>query len=184
MSNAEVYERVCRFLEDNRLASTLQAFRREFERDPRKNERLKKPVPTEFSKIRFDRSSPGEVSGVREALQRADEKVLNRLVTKVSKACLSDQGISNDIRPRLQHFKFYKRLVEREAEANARRKDKSERNEISGIRAESSNDISIISKPEEVYDILQDDVDEYEGDRDLGYEIYEFPEEDLKGACK
>jgi hypothetical protein len=113
MSNAEVYERVCRFLEENRLAATLQAFRREFDREARKGERLKKPVPQEFSKIRFDRSSSGEVGVVREVLQRADEKVLNRLVAKVSKACLADNAGQNDIRPKLQHYKFYKRLVER-----------------------------------------------------------------------
>jgi hypothetical protein len=35
-----------------------------------------------------------------------------------------------------------------------------------------------------VIGILQEEVDEYENDRDLGYEIYEFPESELKGACK
>lgn len=141
-------------------------------------------MPADISKIRFDRNSLGEVTAVREVLQRADEKVLNRLVGKVSKACNNDQAISNDIRSKLQHFKFYKRLVEREAEAIARRKDKVDKNEISGIKAESSNDISIISKPEEVMHLLQEDVDEYSSDNDFGFEIYDVAEEDLKALCK
>lgn len=66
MSNAEVFERVCRFLEENKLASTLQAFRREYERDPTKRtERFRKPVPAEISKVKFDKTNTTEVSEVR-----------------------------------------------------------------------------------------------------------------------
>ena len=66
MSNAEVFERVCRFLEENKLASTLQVFRKEYEKDPNKRtERFRKPIPAEISKIKFDKTNNAEVSGVR-----------------------------------------------------------------------------------------------------------------------
>lgn len=81
---------------------------------------------------------------------------------------------------KLCNMKFYKRLVEREVMANVRQKEK---NDISGIR-ESSHDSSLISRPEEVMGMLEDEVDEYESERDLGYEVYRFPSDRLSEACK
>ncbi len=81
---------------------------------------------------------------------------------------------------KLCNMKFYKRLVEREVVANVRHKEK---NDISGIR-ESSHDSSLISRPEEVIGMLEDEVDEYQSDRDLGYEVYQFESDRLNEACK
>jgi len=84
----------------------------------------------------------------------------------------------------LQKLKFYRKLVDKEAEANANRRARRDPNDISNIKNGPDNDISVISKPEEVLDLLQEDIDEYDDDRDLGYQCCECLEEDLKSMCK
>lgn len=171
MSNAEVFERVCRFLEENKLASTLQAFRKEHDKDSSKRtERFRKPVPAEISKVKFDKTNSAEVSAVREALQHADDRILNRLVEKMCKACTTEEPKQKEANCRLQKLKFYRKLLDKEAEANANRHNHRDPNDISNIRNGQDNDVSVISKPEEVLDILQDDIDEYDGPQDAGYQ--------------
>lgn len=121
---------------------------------------------------------------VREVLQKTDDRILNRLVHKVYKASKLEDTTSRDTHNRLQGMKFYRRLVSKEAEKSRMTRHKRQQNDISQIKSEQANDLSIISRPEEVLDIFVNEVDEYEGERDIGYDIYEFPEQDLKAACK
>lgn len=44
--------------------------------------------------------------------------------------------------------------------------------ELSVIEGEACNDDSIISRPEEAILILEEDIDEYDDENDLGYEVY------------
>lgn len=148
MSNAEVFERVCRFLEENKLTSTLQAFRKEQERDQaRRTERYRKPVPQEISKIKFDKANAQEVSDVRETLQRADDRILNRLVSKMCKACNQDDIKQKESNGRLHKMKFYRNLIDKEVEANTNRRNRRDPNDISQIKPAADNDTSVISKP-------------------------------------
>lgn len=140
-------------------------------------------MPADISKVKFDKTNPAEVSSVREVLQRADDRILNRLAAKMYKACSTDDSRKDD-NGRLQKLKFYRHLVDKEAEANANRRARRNPNDISNIRGGTDNDVSVISKPEEVMDILQEDVDEYESNSDPGYQSCECPEEDIKALCK
>ena len=65
MSSAEVFERITKFLEENKLTSTLATFRKEFDRESRRTDRFRKVIPAEFSKIKFDRNNTHEVMTVR-----------------------------------------------------------------------------------------------------------------------
>lgn len=80
-------------------------------------------------------------------LQRADDRILSRLVARMCKACSTDEPKQKEANGRLEKLKFYRRLVDKEAEVNANRRARRDPNDISNIRNGIDNDNSVISKP-------------------------------------
>ena len=140
----------------------------------RKGERNRQLLHS-MGKARFNLNDEWEVKHIRDTLQMADENALCRLVTRLHFK-VTNVTMPNKTQQNLQQMDFYRKLLEKEkALLKARAIKKSERNpnEISEIEVSQCNNDSIISRPEEAILILEEGVDEYEDDQDIGYKFYD-----------